>query len=337
MEKARPAETDLEFIMGVATGFWRARVLFSAVEFGLFTKLATGPRSGAELSEELGLDPRASQDFLDALVALGLVRRSDGRYENSEAADRLLNKKQDTYLGGFLTFMGRALYPAWGQLSELLRTGEIQEGFDSFGEFYRDRDRVRGFMAAMDSASAVVTDQLIQRFDWGRYSSVLDLGGARGNLVATIVKAHPHLTGACFDLPPVRPLFDEHMENLGMSDKVTFHGGDFRKDPLPSADVMVFGHVLHDWDEDSRRLLVRRAFEALNPGGTLLIYDEIIDDDRSGPTHSLLMSLNMKLVRSGAAEYTAAEAHAWLTAAGFAEVRVEELTATERLLVAQKK
>ncbi|MGN5376898.1 methyltransferase [Streptomyces lasalocidi] len=337
MEKVRPADTDLEFVMGVATGFWRARALFSGVEMGLFTKLAAGPRTGEELSEEIGLHPRGGQDFLDALVAIGLLRRVGGKYANSEAADRLLDERQTAYVGGFLTFMGRALYPAWGWLSELLTSGEIQEGFDSFGEFYQDRDRVRRFMAAMDSASAIVTAKLTERIDWSQYSSVVDLGGARGNLVASIVKAHPHLKGACFDLPPVEPLFAEHMEALGTTDRVTFHGGDFKTDALPAADVHIFGHVLHDWDEESRQLLVRKAFEALNPGGALLIYDEIIDDDRSGPAHSLLMSLNMKLVRSGAAEYTSADAHSWLSSAGFSDIRVEKLTATERLVVAHKK
>ncbi|MET9341835.1 methyltransferase [Nonomuraea sp. NPDC003804] len=337
MESANPAGADLESVMGIATGFWRARTLFSAVELRLFTLLAEGPATRAEIEGRCGLHPRSSADFLDALVALGLLVCDGESYANSPSAERYLDETKPSYVGGFLTFMGYALYPAWGRLTELLRTGELQEGFDSFGKFYQDRDRVRGFMAAMDSASAAVTAELIDCFDWSSHESFVDLGGARGNLTAHLVKAHPHLRGICLDMPPLKGLFEEHVAQFGVGDRAQFHAADFLTDPLPEADVMIFGHVLHDWDEESRAVLVKRAFEAIRPGGALLIYDELIDDDRSGPVRSLLMSLNMKLVRSGAAEYTAAECRAWLLDAGFTDITVKSLTATERLVTACKK
>ncbi|CDR06321.1 methyltransferase [Streptomyces iranensis] len=338
MEASDSVSSDLDFVMDIASGFWRSRALFSAVELGLFTELAQAPMTDEQITVKLGLHPRAAQDFLDALVALGLLSRTgDGQYANSVPAQRLLDRDQPGYVGGFLSFMGRALYPAWGRLSDLLRTGRLQEGDDTFGEFYKDHDRVRGFMAAMDSASAAVAARLVECVDWSRYRSVADLGGARGNLVARIVSTHPHLRGVCVDLPPLKAHFDEHMAALGTAGRVTFHAADFRTDPLPEADVMIFGHVLHDWDEPSRALLVGRVYEALAPGGDLLIYDELIDDDRSGPARSLLMSVNMKLVRSGGAEYTSADALSWLGAAGFQDIRTEPLTATERLITAHKK
>lgn len=336
MDSPNQETADLEFVMGVAGGFWRSRALFSGVELGLFTMLATGPATLEEITGKLGLHARAAADFLDALTALGLLERRDGRYANAPAAARLLDQNGEGYVGGFLTFMGRALYPAWGRLTDLLKSGSLQEGFDSFGEFYRDLDRVRGFMNAMDSASAVVTAYLVERVDWSGHRDVVDLGGARGNLAGSLARAHGHLRTACFDMPPLRPLFDEHMAALGTADRTTFHGGDFLTDALPEADAYIFGHVLHDWDEESRVTLVTRAFEALRPGGELLVYDELIDDDRTGPAHSLLMSLNMKLVRSGAAEYTFADAKRWLGGAGYTGVTVERITATERLIRARK-
>ncbi|WP_369395542.1 methyltransferase (plasmid) [Streptomyces sp. CG1] len=338
MEQTPAADTDLQFVMDTASGFWRSQALFSGVNLGLFTLLAREPAHEAELTQALGLHPDAARDFLDALVALGLLTRGDdGRYANAPAADRYLDREKDSYVGGFFTFMGHSLYPAWGRLSELLRSGARQEGRDSFGDWYRDLDQVRRFMDAMDSVSAPVTAALAHRFDWTPYRTFADLGGARGNLAGHVAAAHPHLRGVCFDLPALAPLFTEHMERLGTTGKVTFQGGDFRTDPLPEADVLLFGHVLHDWDEASRQLLVKRAFDAVRPGGALLIYEELLDDDRRGPARSLLMSLNMRLVRTGGSEYTAAQARDWLTAAGFADITVEDLTATERLVIARKK
>jgi SAM-dependent methyltransferase len=213
---------------------------------------------------------------------------------------------------------------------------QLVEGQDSFSDWYRDLDQVRGFMEAMDSACAPVTAALAESFDWSGVTTVADLGGARGNLVAQLARRHRHLTGVCFDLPAVQPLFDEHVTALGTADRVTFQGDDFRTDPLPEADVLIFGHILHDWDEETRARLVRRAFDAVRPGGALLIYDELLDDDRRGPARSLLMSLNMKLVRTGGSEYTAEQCRTWLHEAGFTEVTVRPLTATERLVVARK-
>ncbi|GIM92623.1 methyltransferase [Paractinoplanes toevensis] len=329
--------TDLATVLDTASGFFRSQALFAGVELGLFTVLAERPATAEEISDRLGLHPAAARDFLDALVALSLLRLDGERYANTPASATYLDKERGAYVGGFLMFMKHALYPAWGRLPQLLRTGQVQEGDDSFAEFYRDPDRVRGFMAAMDGASAIVAEQLATTFDWSGYSTFADLGGARGNLAATIVKANPQLSGVCFDVPPLQPFFEEHMHQLGTADAVAFRAGDFLTDPLPEADVLIFGHVLHDWDETHRALLIRRAYEAIKPGGALLIYDEMIDDDRRGPAHNLLMSLNMKLVRSGASEYSAEDARSWLSDAGFTDSSVRSLTSTERLLVAHKK
>lgn len=337
MDLVSSADNELQSVMEVASGFWRARTLFSAVELGLFTLLKKQPLTEAGVRAELKLSAQASGDFLDALVSLGLLVREGETYRNSPSAQHYLDRDSDTYVGGFLLFMGYSLYPAWSRLTELLKSGSRQEGVDSFGEWYKDADQVRGFMDAMDSVSAPVTAELIQRPEWKEYASFVDLGGARGNLAACLVRRHPHLDGHVVDLPALEPFFDERMTKLNVAGKVEFHGGDFRSDPLPTVDVAIFGHVLHDWDEASRVLLIKRAYEAIKPGGMLLIYEELLDDDRRGPARTLLMSLNMKLVRDGGAEYTAAQCREWLTDAGFTDVSVEQLTATERLVKAYRK
>jgi SAM-dependent methyltransferase len=328
---------DLDTVMSTATGFWGSQVLFTAVELDLFTALARQPADGETISARWGLRPPIARDFLDSLVALGLLETDDGRYRPSPAAAAHLDAEQPAYVGGFLRFMSRSLYPAWGQLPDLLRKGDSDQDDNSFAGFYSNPERVRGFMSAMDGASTVVAHELARVFPWARHTSFADLGGARGNLAATLVRAHPHLTATCFDVPQVKTFFEEHMRTLGTEGRVHFQEGDFRTDPLPAAEVLIFGHVLHDWPVDDRARLIERAFQALPADGTLLIYDELVDDDRRGPARSLLMSLNMQVVRGGAAEYTAAEARTWLTAAGFQDVTVQPLAGTDRLIVAHKK
>ncbi|EME57633.1 methyltransferase [Amycolatopsis decaplanina] len=337
MQASNPIDQDVASVLDVAAGFWRSQVLFTGVKLGLFTLLAQEPSTREEIVRRLNLDLAVTGDLLDALVAIGLLHRADGRYRNSAVVAACLDESKPTYVGGFLKFMSRALYPQWSSLTDLARTGEVQKNSDAFRDLYADAARIREFMSAMDCASMPVVLELTKRFPWADHHTFVDLGGARGNLAGHLVKAHDHLTGVCLDLPVLEPVFREHMHALSTGDRVTFRGADFLVDPLPEADVLIFGHVLHDWNEKTRVALLRRAFDAVKSGGAVVIYDEMIDDDRSGPAHNLLMSLNMRIVRAGAAEYTAAECRSWLSEAGFTDFSIEDLTATERLVVARKR
>ncbi len=238
------------------------------------------------------------------------------------------------YVGGFLERSNRNLYPAWGKLTEALRTGEQQSGSD-FEEVTRNPHILRQFVGMMDALTHVVGPELVGKFDWSGHDSVLDIGGARGNLCSIIVKAQPHLAGHVFDLPPMEPLFEEHVASYGLTGKVTFHGGSFFTDPLPSADVVTLGHVLHDWDEQQRGELVTKAFHAVNPGGALLIYDRMLDDQ---PDHveNLVISLDMLLVTDGGSEYPVSEAVAHAERAGFASTEVLPLSDYDTLVICRK-
>ncbi|MFC3997673.1 methyltransferase [Nocardiopsis sediminis] len=322
-------------LVELGQGFWAAKTFLTAVELDLFTVLAEKPLTEPEVRERLGLHPRATRDFLDALVGLGVLLREDGRYRGSAAAEMYLDKHKPTYIGGRLLLLNWR-YEVWGRLPDLLRSGDPQsKSRHDFDAFYRNPEAVKRFMLAMDGANAEIGPALARAFDWTGKGSFVDIGGARGNLAAEIVKAHPHLTGGCLDLPPVEPVFDEHMARLGLADRVTFHPADFFTDPLPETDVMVFGHVLHDWDDENRVRLLRRAYEALPEGGVALVYDALVDDDRRDPAN-LLRSLSMRLVTPGGSEYTAADCRGWLEAAGFTDVSTTPLTRSDALVVAHK-
>ncbi|MGP4026359.1 methyltransferase [Actinomadura sp. 3N407] len=322
-------------ILQLANAFCDAKAVLTAVELGLFTTLHDKPAGQEEIRGALGLHGRGLADWLDLLVELDLLTKKDGRYHNRPGADRYLVRGQESYIGGFIERSNRNLYPAWGRLSEALRTGESQTG-SSFEAVVQNPKILGQFIHSMDAFTRVLGPQLISAYDgWSGYGSVLDVGGCRGALTAQIVKAHPHLSGKVFDLPQMEPFFDELVAEKSLAGRVSFHGGDFFADPLPSADIVVLGHVLHDWDRDQRGLLVRKAYDSVNPGGVLLVYDRILDR-ASSRAANLLVSLDMLLVTDGGSEYEVSELREHAEGAGFTDVTAQDLGEDDTLVIARK-
>lgn len=320
----------------LGTAYFSRKTVLVAAELGVFTTLSTGAATCAELEARLNLAPRGARDFLDALVALGMLRREDGRYRNTPVSEHYLNSERPSYVGAFLA----SADARWNQLIDALRTGEPQNRWGSgpqmFTEQYRTTAAWRNFTAGMDYLNGMIGPSLATAFDWSSVESVLDVGGARGNLVATIVRTHPHLQAMVFDLPGVEPVFHEHAAELGLSDRISFRAGDFFTDPLPSARVIVLSHVLHDWGVGEREQIITNAFASLPEDGVLLVVDPMIDDDRHGTLGALLTSLNMLMVTPNGSEYTPAECTAWLAAAGFTGITRSALSAQNTLIVARK-
>ncbi|QMU78172.1 methyltransferase domain-containing protein [Streptacidiphilus sp. PB12-B1b] len=324
-------------ILRLGNAFCDAKALLTAVELDLFTHLHGAPGGSAtvdEIREGLSLHGRGLRDFLDLLVALKILERSDGRYSNAPGAEAHLVRGSEAYVGGFLFRSSRNLYPAWGRLEEALRSGKQQSGSD-FDEVTRNPAILRQFIGSMDAFTNVLGAQLIEAFDWSGHTSVLDVGGARGNLASQIQRAQPHLSAHVFDLPAMEPFAKELKAELGLGDELQFHGGSFFTDPLPSADVVILGHVLHDWDPEQRSALVHKAFDAVRPGGALLVYDRMLDDE---PDHAenLVISLDMLLVTDGGSEYPASEIVEYAEHAGFAGTEVTPLGDYDTLVVARK-
>ncbi|MFC4908390.1 methyltransferase [Actinomadura gamaensis] len=319
-------------VLKIASGARQAKVLIAANELEVFTALGDGPLSADALRERTGLHPYGASHFLDALVGLELLERRPGGYANAPAADRYLVRGRPEYIGGFLRFLDRVLHPAWDGLADSLRTGR-PANTDPYGGLYRDEADRDEFLAAMDTFNAPLGEALAAR-DWSQWSSVVDVGGARGNLAARLVRAHPHLRAGVFDLPEVRPAFDRHIAGLGHA-PVEFTAGDFFADPLPEADVLLFGHVLHNWPPDKRVQLLRSAFKALRPGGAVLIYDALVEAAEPR-LPNLLASLNMLVWSAGGLGYSLDDARAWLAEAGFGPAAAEELGPATTLVIAHK-
>jgi len=329
-----------EHILQTGLAFWASKTLLSAVEMEVFTELARGPESLESLTGRLGLHPRSSRDFFDTLVALGFLERENGNYRNSPSTDFFLDKRKPAYIGGILEMANKRLFGHWNRLTVALRTGERQSEEpgeeDLFAALYADPTRLKGFLRAMTGLSRGANMAIASRFPWDGYKTVADCGTAQGDLVVQVALKNAHLEGIGFDLPEIAPIFEEYAEENGLSSRVRFRPGNFFNDPLPKADVIMMGHILHDWNLEEKKMLIRKAYEALPPGGAYIAYDAIIDDDRRTNAFGLLMSLNMLIETSGGFDYTGADCMGWMKEAGFRETRVEHLVGPDSMVVGIK-
>jgi hypothetical protein len=340
MSEQQPVTPD--GIMQLGMAFWGSKAFLSAVDLGLFTELAeSGPLEADELRSRLGLHERSARDFFDALVALGMLEREDGRYSNTPETDLFLDRRKPSYLGGMLEMAEARLYPFWATLTDGLRTGSPQNeakdgGGDFFAELYADPARLAQFAGAMSAISMGAGQAIGEKFSWKDHASVVDVGCAEGAVPVLVALAHEHVGGGGFDLPALAPIFDGFVARFGLSERLEFTPGDFFADPLPQADVLVMGHILHDWDLDEKRKLLASAFDALPDGGALIVYDAIIDDDRRENAFGLLMSLNMLIETPGGFDYTGADCRGWMEEAGFRDTYVEHLVGPDSMVVGFK-
>ncbi len=330
-----------EKILQTGLAFWASKTLLSAIEMGVFTELARGPQQFDALSGRLGLHPRSARDFFDALLTLGFLQRDGDRYGNTPETDLFLDRKKPSYVGGILEMANHRLYPFWGHLTEALQTGEPQNELKSggpglFETLYADPTRLKGFLAAMTGISHGANMTIAHSYPWKDHQTFVDVGTAQGDLAVQIALANPHLKGLGFDLREVAPIFGEYVETSGVADRLSFVPGDFFKESLPKADVVLMGHILHDWDLPTKKMLIGKAFDAIPKGGALVVYESIIDDDRSQNAFGLMMSLNMLIETPGGFDYTGADCSSWMKEAGFSSTRAEHLVGPDSMVIGVK-
>lgn len=319
-------QLDPGHIMQTATAFWASKVLLTAVELDLFTQLDGKNMTAPELGETLGLHERGTYDFFDALVALKFLDREgdgpEGQYMNTPDTAVFLNKNSPAYIGGLPEMLNSRLFGFWNDLGTALKTGKPQNevkhsGKPMFEELYSDGARLGEFLEAMTGFQAGNFMMLAEKFDFSRYKTVADVGGALALLSRTIAGHHPHLTFTSFDLPEVAPHAEKHVSAANLSDRIKVVGGNFFEDPLPEADIITMGNILHDWNLENKKILIRKAYEALPEGGAFVVIENLIDDARRENAFGLLMSLNMLIEFGDAFDYTGANFKEWCDEAGF--------------------
>jgi hypothetical protein len=345
--KNQPAVSP-ENILQKGMGFWASKIILTAVKFGLFTRLAEKDRmSAAEIKQALKLQctDRHLFDFLDALTGLGMLERSGllatALYANSRDAGWFLDKRKPSYVGGILELANNRLYRSWGELENGLLTGEAQNEItggqeDSFTELYKVPGKLEEFVNAMNGIQAPGFTAFARKFDFSDYRTLTDAGGS-GALLSILVAGHqPQISCISFDLPPVEPIAQQNIQQAGMAGRVKTASGNFFHDRIPPADLVVMGNILHDWDEERKILLMKKAFEALPANGAFVAIENIIDDERRKNVFGMMMSLNMLVQTAKGFDYTFADFNQWTKAVGFSRTELIPLAGAASAAVAYK-
>jgi hypothetical protein len=332
-------------ILQVGFGFWNSKVLLSAIELQLFTRLGQRQLTGAELQKELGLHPRGVADFLDALVAMKFLQRAGegtaAKYSNTPETALFLDRTSPRYVGGILEMLNARLFRYWNDLPEALRTGQPQNETKHgekgvFEELYADPAKLEQFLEAMSGLSRINFEALADKFDFSRYQTLCDVGGASGLLCMEVARKHPRIYCTSFDLPAVEPVAKKRIAAAGLSDRIRVSSGDFFQDPLPKADIITMGMILHDWNLERKMQLVRAAYDALPTGGAFIAVEALIDDARRENVFGLLMSLNMLIEFGEAFDFSGADFRKWCGEVGFKRFEVIHLAGPSSAAIAYK-
>ncbi len=329
-----------EHILQTGLGFWASKTLLSAAELGLFTELARSPLDAEAIRQRLGLHERGVRDFLDALVSLRFLERHNDEYSNTPETNLFLDRNKPAYVGGILEMCNARLFGHWNNLTEALRTGrpqnEVKSESDPFAALYSSPEKLESFLKGMTGISLGSAKALAEKIPWSQFHTVADVGAAEGAVPVQLALAHPHLKTIGYDLPVVQPVFEKYAAANGVADRVGFQSGDFFKDTLPKVDVIIMGHILHDWNLEQKCQLIQKAYDALPEGGAFIVFETLIDDNRRENAMGLLMSLNMLIETPGGFDYTGADCKQWLRDAGFRETRVEHLAGLDWMVIGFK-
>jgi hypothetical protein len=327
-------------IVSLGIAFRESKTLLSAIELDVFTVLAEGSLGLDELAARVGIHTRGARDFFDALVSLQMLDRDEaGHYANTPESDLYLDRRKPTYVGGELEFANARQFGPWRLLTDALRSGTPQSGArgtENYHAYYGNAAIIENVAKGMTGGTLRVADAIAERFPWRDYATLLDIGTSQGCLPVRVALAHSHITGGGLDLPPLKRLFESYIRQHALGGRLHFYPGDFFEDPLPKADVVVMGRVLHNWDLATKMMLLRKAYDALPAGGALIVYERLIDDERRVKTAGLMASLNMLVMTPGGFDYTGADCIGWMSNAGFNNMHVESLTTDHSMVVGRK-
>ncbi|MGN6136427.1 MAG: class I SAM-dependent methyltransferase [Aureliella sp.] len=308
-KKTLPAEdvtvADPAIVLDLIEAFRRSKAMFAAVSLGVFDALQAGPCDLPALAEQLSCSQDGLERLLDACVGLGLLSKAERQYANTPAAAAYLTSSSPRRLTGYIGYSNTVMWKLWAHLEDAVREGTHRwpqaYGWEGpiFSHFFKTEAAKREFLMGMHGYGLISSPHVVGAFDLSRFRHLVDLGGATGHLACAACQRYPQLRATVFDLPDAIPLAREIIAQMPVADRVGTHGGDFFIDPLPEADLFAVGRILHDWSEQKVKFLLRRIFEALPPGGGLLIAEKLLADDKTSPRWAQLQSLNMLTCTEG--------------------------------------
>jgi acetylserotonin N-methyltransferase len=321
-----PARPDPQNVLSLLFAFRQSKTMFDAVSLGVFDALEARPQSVGALAERLHANADALQRLLDACVGLKLLAKKGADYANTPEASAYLCRQSPDRLTGYVNYSNDVMWSMWANLKDAVREGTNRwkqtYGWDGplFSSFYRTEESLREFLMGMHGFGQISSPHVAAAFDLTRFKHLVDLGGGTGHLAIAACRQYPGLTATVYDLPEALPLAREIVSATPVAARIHFEAGDFFQDPLPEADLFSLGRILHDWTEEKITRLLARVFERLPKGGSLLVAEKLLDDDKSGPSLAQMQSLNMLVCTEGK-ERTLSEYAELLSKVGFRDVR----------------
>jgi len=311
-------------IIEIASAFYDSCVLFAASDLGVFAKLAEVGKSDAEgLASTLKLDNRGTRLLLDACTALGLLEKEGMLYRNTPESGAFLVPNSPSDLSRAIRY-NRDVYPAWGQLKQLVQHGKPAEKPEV--HLGQDRERTRTFVMAMHYRALGIGRAVVPQLDLDGCRALLDIGGGPGTYSVLIAQAYPKVNCTVVDLPDVVSIADELIEQQGMTNRVRTLPGDYRTIDFPTGnDAVNFFGVFHQESPDCIRSLLQNAYASLNPGGIVSIMDMMTDYSHTKPKFSALFAVNMALTTDNGWVFSDSELKEWTREAGFTDFTVKPL------------
>jgi hypothetical protein len=311
-EKLNPGE-----ILGLSGAYWKSLALHAGVKLDLFSVLGDEELNGDETAERIGGDGRGVTLLLNALTALGLLTKTEERFANTPAAKAFLVKTSPRHIGHMIRHHAH-LVRSWDKLDEAALTGGPVHDHDD-----GDGSELEDFLMGMHVNSMGFAPRAAGEIDLGGRRKLLDLGGGPGTWAIQFALANPGLITTVFDLPSTRPYAEKTIADLGLSDRVLFHAGDFNVDELPCCfDVAWLSHILHGEGPESCRRVIEKTVGALEPGGLIMIHEFILEEDKTAPLFPALFSLNMLTGTGEGRSYSRPELEEMLTGAGVGNLRI---------------
>ncbi len=306
-------------ILGLSGYYWRTCTLHAAVKLDIFTAIGDQEKTASEIATSLGVDTRALDMLLNALVSMSFLDKDKGRFTNTGASRSFLSKESKEYIG-YMIMHHHHLVASWSRLDEAIATGKPVRTRSTS----HDDTRRESFLMGMFNMAMAIAPGLVDRIDLSGRRRLLDVGGGPGTYAIHFCLKNPELRASVYDLPTTRPFAEKTIGRFGVADRVDFIDGDYLKEEIPgSYDVAWISHILHAEGPDDCRKMLRKIAGSLKPGGMMIIHDFILEDTMDKPLFPALFTLNMLLGTDRGQAYSETQIKEMLTAAG--AVKIERL------------
>lgn len=323
----------LDSFKELVVAFQKSRIILTAYELGVFSVIGKDGANSKQIAAKIKADRRATERLMNALCAIGLLKKEGDEFFNTKFSEKYLIKDSPDYITGLMHM--NDMWRRWSRLTEVVITGSA---LDEVIDKKKERYWREAFIAAMHDRAKVIAYALVEMLDLSDVKKVLDLGGGSGDYAIAFAKAGKGIVATIFDLPDVIPLTKKYIAKEGMKkDKINFISGDYRVDDLGEGyDLIFLSQVIHSNSIRDNIKLMKKCKQALNIGGQIVVQDFIIDEDRTMPMHAALFSINMLVGTEAGDTYTEKEVIGWLKEAGFKNMRREDTNWGTTLIIAYK-